>query len=87
MKKQFMNEFIMHSGNKIMKQQQTQNFKREVCGGGFHHPMLSSIYFTPKNLLKLDLNCKRTQNNHMKTIDGRKLTMEMKMNQRIVIPL
>ena len=82
MKKQFMNEYIMHSGNKIMKQQQTQ--KRSVWGG-FHHPMLSSIYF--KNLLKLDLNCKRTQNNHMKTIDGRKLTMEMKMNQRIVIPL
>ena len=24
MKKQFMNEFIMHSGNEIMKQQQTQ---------------------------------------------------------------
>ena len=85
MKKQFMNEFIMHSGNEIMKQQQTQNFKE--MWGGFHHPMLSSIYVTPKNLLKLDLNCKRTQNNHMKTIDGRKLTMEMKMNQRIVIPL
>ena len=85
MKKQFMNEFIMHSGNEIMKQQQTQNFKEKW--GGFHHPMLSSIYVTPKNLLKLDLNCKRTQNNHMKTIDGRKLTMEMKMNQRIVIPL
>ena len=80
MKKQFMNEFIMHSGNEIMKQQQTQV-------GGFHHPMLSSIYVTPKNLLKLDLNCKTTQNNHMKTIDGGKLTMEMKMNQRIVIPL
>ena len=86
MKKQFMNEYIMHSGNEIMKQQQTQNFKRDV-EGEFHHPMLSSIYVTPKNLLKLDLNCKRTQNNHMKTIDGRKLTMEMKMNQRIVIPL
>ena len=85
MKKQFMNEFIMHTGNEIMKQQQTQNFKEKW--GGFHHPMLSSIYVTPKNLLKLDLNCKRTQNNHMKTIDGRKLTMEMKMNQRIVIPL
>ena len=38
-------------------------------GGGFHHPMLSSIYVTPKNLLKLDLNCKRTQNNHMETIE------------------
>ena len=85
MKKQFMNEFIMHSGNEIMKQQQTQNFKEKW--GGFHHPMLSSIYVTPKNLLKLDLNCKRTQNNHMETIDGGKLTMEMKMNQRIVIPL
>ena len=85
MKKQFMNEFIMHSGNEIMKQQQIQNFKEKW--GAFHHPMLSSIYVTPKNLLKLDLNCKRTQNNHMKTIDGRKLTMEMKMNQRIVIPL
>ena len=33
MKKQFMNEFIMHSGNEIMKQQQTQNFKRDVRGG------------------------------------------------------
>ena len=41
MKKQFMNEFIMHSGNEIMKQRQTQV-------GGFHHPMLSSIYVTPK---------------------------------------
>ena len=29
MKKQFMNEFIMHSGNEIMKQQQTQNFKTD----------------------------------------------------------
>ena len=81
MKKQFMNEFIMHSGNEIMKQQQTQV-------GGIPPPyVIFNLCHPPKNLLKLDLNCKRTQNNHMKTIDGRKLTMEMKMNQRIVIPL
>ena len=84
MKKQFMNEFIMHTGNEIMKQQQIQNFKRDV--GGIPPPYVIFNLCHPQKL-KLDLNCKTTQNNHMKTIDGEKLTMEMKMNQTIVIPL
>ena len=40
MKKQFMNEFIMHTGNEIMKQQQTQNFKN-LC----HPQKLAKIGF------------------------------------------
>ncbi len=52
MKKQFMNEFIMHSGNEIMKQQQTQNFKRDV-GAGIPPPYVIFNLCHPQKLAKI----------------------------------
>ena len=46
MKKQFMNEFIMHSGNEIMKQQQTQV-------GGIPPPYVIFNLCHPQKLAKI----------------------------------